>query len=240
MLNESASRHFFGHRDPVGTLVKLNDHPYRVIGVVRDMKQTDLRSSAGRFIYIPLRQPYDRNFEMTLSIRTAGDPQALMRTVERHVRGLGADFLMTRTITLEQQVDESLTGERALSSLAAAFGVLALVLSAVGLYGVLAYSVTRRTSEIGIRMALGARPRQVAGAILRQTMRMVAIGFAFGIPASLMVSRAAAHLLYGVGSTDIATLAGTAVLLVAVVLLASYLPAHRAGKIDPLTALRHH
>jgi ABC-type antimicrobial peptide transport system permease subunit len=176
---------------------------------------------------------------MTLSVRTTSDPRPLIAAVQRLVRDIGPDILMTRTNTLARQIDESLLQERVISALAAGFGALALVLSAVGLYGVLAYSVARRTGEIGIRMALGALPRQVAWSILRQTLWLVAIGLAVGVPASMLLWGLAEKLLYGVTPTDAVTQAGAAALLAMVAFVASYLPARRASRIDPLVALRY-
>jgi predicted permease len=239
ILNESAARHYFADRDPLGTVVNINSRSSRIVGVVRDVRQTDIRRNAGRVVFIPLRQPYDRNFHMTLAVRTAVDPQTLIGAVERSVRNGGPGVLIESTHTLAQQVDQSLLAERLLSWLAAAFGVLALVLSAVGLYGVMTYSVARRTSEIGICLALGAQPARVARSILRQTVSIIGVGLAAGIPASILVARAVRNLLYGVGPADFATQAGAAILLAAVALAASYLPARRAARIDPLTAMRY-
>jgi predicted permease len=239
LLNESARRHFFGGRDPVGTVVKLMGRPqYRIVGVVQDAKQTDLREEAGDFVYIPLRQPIDMGAFMTLSIRTAGDPRRLIGAFERRVRGLGPEIRVLRTGTLARQFDESLLRERLISTLATGFGALALLLSAVGLYGVLAYSVGRRTAEIGIRMTLGARPGQVVWGVLSETLWRVTLGLAAGALASIPLAKLAEKLLYGVAPTDAVALAGSAALLVAVSLLASYLPARRAGRIDPAAALR--
>jgi predicted permease len=239
LLNDSARRHFFSGRDPIGTVVKLMGRPqYRIIGVVQDARQADLRKEASPFVYISLRQPIDMGAFMTLSVRTAGDPQRLIAAVERRAHGLGPDIHIVRTGTLRRQLDESLLEERLIFTLAAAFGVLALLLSAVGLYGVLAYAVARRTSEIGIRMTLGALPGQVAWGILRETLGLVALGLAAGIPASIFLARMAAGLLYGVTPTDAVAQAGSAALLAAVAVAASYLPARRAGRIDPAAALR--
>jgi ABC-type antimicrobial peptide transport system permease subunit len=175
---------------------------------------------------------------MTLSIRTAGDPRGLIGALERRVRGLGPEIRVIRTGTLARQFDESLLRERLISTLATGFGALALLLSAVGLYGVLAYSVGRRTAEIGIRMTLGARPAQVVWGVLSETLWRVTLGLAAGALASIPLARLAEKLLYGVTPTDAVALAGSAALLVAVSLLASYLPARRAGRIDPAAALR--
>ena len=240
LLNESARKQFFAGRDPVGTVVKLMGQPlYRIVGVVQDARQEDLRKDVGPFAYVPLRQPIDHGARLTLSIHTLGDPQPVITAAQRRIRGLGPDIQIVRTDTLARQVDDSLLQERVISTLATAFGLLALLLSAVGLYGVLAYSVARRTSEIGIRMALGAPSGQVAWSILRQTLLLVAIGMAIGIPVSMLLGGIAKNLLYGVTPTDPVTLGGSAAVLAAVALLASYFPARRAGRIDPLVALRH-
>jgi len=239
LLNESARRHFFGGRDPMGTVVNIWGRvPYRIVGVVQDARQADLRQPPVPFLYIPMRQPVDQGAFMMLSIRTSGDPLRMMAAIERRARGLGPDIHIVRTDTLARQIDQSLLQERLISTLATAFGVLALLLSAVGLYGVLAYAVGRRTSEIGIRMTLGALPGQVAWSILRQTLGLVAMGLAGGIAGAIFLARAAEKLLYGVTPTDAVALATSAILLSAVACLASYLPARRAGRIDPVSALR--
>jgi ABC-type antimicrobial peptide transport system permease subunit len=162
----------------------------------------------------------------------------LIAAVERRARGLGPEIRIVRAGTLERQLDESLLQERLISTLATAFGALALLLSAVGLYGVLAHSVARRTSEIGIRMTLGALPGEIAWNIVRQTLGLVAIGLAGGVAGSILLASVAEKLLYGVAPTDAVALGGSAALLTAVACVASYLPARRAGRIDPVAALR--
>jgi predicted permease len=239
LLNESARRHFFNGREAVGTVVKLmGTTNYQIVGVVQDARQADLRKEAEPFVYIPLRQPIDMGAFQTLSIRTAGDPRRQIAAVVRRAPALGPEIRIVRTNVLSQQLAESLIQERVISTLAAAFGLLALLLSAVGLYGVLAYSVARRTAEIGIRMTLGALPGQVAWGILRQTLGLVAIGLAAGVAGSIWMAGVADKLLYGVTGTDAVALGGSAVLLTAVACVASYLPARRAGRIDPVAALR--
>jgi len=239
LLNESARRRFFDGRDPIGTVVRFGGSPpYRIVGVVQDARQADLRQPPGPFLYISIRQPVDQGAFMTLSMRTSGDPQRVMAAIERRARGVGPDIHIVRTDTLARQIDESLLQERLISTLATAFGVLALLLSAVGLYGVLAYAVGRRTSEIGIRMTLGALPGQVAWSTVRQTLGLVALGLAAGVAGSIFLAGAAEKLLYGVTPTDPAALAGSVALLAVVACVASYLPARRAGRIDPVAALR--
>jgi predicted permease len=240
VLNESARRKFFSGRDPIGVLVKLQGHRQcRIVGVVADARQDDLREPPGPFAYIPLRQPLDMGAFMTLSVRTSGDPRQLIAAVEQRALRLGPDVHIVRADTLAQQLDESLLQERLISTLATAFGVLALLLSAVGLYGVLAYSVGRRTAEIGVRMTLGALPGQVAWNIVRQTLALCMLGLAAGISASIFLARLTEKLLYGVTPTDTVALSGSAALLIVVAGLAGYLPARRASRIDPVAALRN-
>jgi ABC-type antimicrobial peptide transport system permease subunit len=239
VLNESAVRHFFADRDPIGVVTSLNGQRYQVVGIVQDVKQHDLRQKPGRFVYISLRQPYDRNFHMTLAVRAAVPPESLIGSIQERVRGLGSDILIGASRTLVQQLDESLLNERLISSLATAFGVVALTLAAVGLYGVLAYAVAQRRAEIAIRMALGAQRAFVVRSILTHTMWLVTIGVAVGVPLSMLFASAAAGSLYGITSRDAAVLeVGAALLLTAVSLVASYLPARRASLVDPLSALR--
>ena len=239
LINESARKHFFAGRDPIGTVVKLMGRPqYQIVGVVQDARQADLRKEAVPFAYIPIRQPIDQGAFMTLGIRTSGDPRRMIAAVEGRAHALGPDIHIVRSSTLARQIDESLLQERLISTLATAFGLLALLLSAVGQYGVLAYSVGRRTSEIGIRMTLGALPAQVAWSVLRQTLGLVAIGLAVGVTASILLARLAEKLLYGVTPTDAVAQLGSAALLAGVACVASYLPARRAGRIDPVAALR--
>jgi predicted permease len=239
VLNESAVRHFFADRDPIGVVGSLNGRRYQIVGVVQDVKQRDLRQRPGRFVYLSLRQPYDRNFRMTLAVRAAVPPASLIGSIQERLRSLGSDILVGASHTLVQQLDESLLNERLISALATAFGVLALTLAAVGLYGVLAYSVAQRRAEIAIRMALGAQRAHVAGSILTQTMWLLIIGVAVGVPLSMLFASTAASLFYGITSTDAAALeVGAATLLTVVAVVASYLPARRASRIDPLAALR--
>jgi predicted permease len=239
VLNATAAKIYFDGRDPIGTTVHVNDAAYQIVGVVRDIKDADLRKEPGAFIYLPMRQPYDRNFRMTLSVKTAMDPTAMISAMERQVRAAGPDTLVTHTGTMVEQIDDTLVQERLISGLTAAFGVLALLLSAVGLYGVLAYSVVRRTQEIGIRLALGEMPGQVLRRILGETAWLVGVGLAVGIPASMLLARVAASLLYGVSPKDVWTQMTAAVVLAAVGLAASFIPAYRASRINPLEALRY-
>lgn len=239
LISGSARKHFFGDKDPIGANVVMNGRTLQIVGVVADVMQEDLRMPPRRFLYIPIRQPMDMGARQTLSVKTAGDPEPVLPAVLARLRGLGPDVHILRSGTLARQLDEGLLQERLISTLATAFGLLALLLSAVGLYGVLSYSVARKTPEIGVRMALGAMPGQVAWAMLRKTMVLVAWGLAVGLPVSVLVSRGAESMLFGVTPSDGLSLGTAAGVLGVVALLAGYLPARRAGRVDPVTALRH-
>jgi predicted permease len=244
VLNESAARLYFPDRNPVGESIYLTTSPttrqtFRVVGVVKDVKHESLRIAANRFVYIPVRQPRDGMFRLTLAVRTASDRGRIVTAVRQAVRTTGSDILVTHAGTLAQQVDANLLQERLVSTLSSGFGILALLLSAVGLFGVLAYDLARRTREVGIRMALGARPGDVSSDILRQTLVLTATGIMIGAPCGILATKTAESLLYGVKPYDPGGLAGCAVLLGLVALGASYLPAHRAARIDPGVALRY-
>ena len=238
MLNATAVKRFFAGRDPIGMQVHVNDSAYNIIGVVEDVREDGVREEAKAFVYLPMRQPYDRNFRMTLSVRTAADPNSLIASIEKQVRAAGPDILVMHTGTMDAQLDNSIVQERLISTLAAVFGALALVLSGVGLYGVLAYSVVRRTREIGIRLALGELPGQVIQKMLRESMRLVALGLGIGIPASMLMAHAVDDLLYGIAPTDPRTQIVAGAVLAVVGLIASWIPALRASRIQPLIALR--
>ena len=242
IVNEAAARYYFGGRNPVGATVEMGDgarhRVCRIVGVVRDARHMNMRQEVPRFIYLPGTQRRDRLGQLTLAIRTPGNPGPLTAGLEREVRALGPDILVTEVMTLHQQVDATLVQERLLSVVGGFFSILALVLSAVGLYGLLAHTVGQRTGEIGIRMALGADRGAVVWMILRRSLALVAIGLAAGVPATLWAARPLASLLYGLEPTDASTLTVGVLVLVATALLASYIPARRASRIDPLAALR--
>ena len=242
ILNQTAARQFFPGRSPaqiIGSIVHANELTGRIIGIVSDLHQFDLRQPSGPFLYLPMRQPYDRNFGMTLAVRSKDSVSSLAPELERTIHVATSDALITQPITLSAQLDRSLIDQRLIASLVAAFSALALFLSAVGLYGVLAYTIARRTSELAIRLALGALPRHVIGSILQDTLKLLALGLAIGVPASILLATAAKSLFYEVAPTDPVTQVTAAILLAAVALAASYLPASRVARINPATTLRN-
>jgi ABC-type antimicrobial peptide transport system permease subunit len=187
-------------------------------------------------MYVPLAQDYRAN--MALHVRMTGEPGAMLAAVRREVQALDASLPLYNIKTLEEQRSSSLYTSRMAAMLLSVFGLLALVLAAVGLYGVMAYAVNRRTREIGIRLALGAQGHDVLRQILAEGMTMVTIGLALGLGGAVAATRLVAGFLYGVTATDPVTFTGAALLLAGAALLANYLPARRASRTDPMVALR--
>jgi ABC-type antimicrobial peptide transport system permease subunit len=176
---------------------------------------------------------------MSFFVRTAADPSLIAPTLRKAVREMDANLPVTGLRTMEQRVDENLFAERIVSLLSAFFGVLATVLAAIGLYGVMTYVVTLRTREIGVRLALGANPTEVLRLILREVALLAAAGIAIAVPLYFPLAKLAKSLLFGVAPHDTAVLAGAAMVLALTALAAGYLPAARAARVDPLVALRN-
>jgi len=237
VINETMARKFWPETDALGQSFSDGNETYEVIGVARDTKYRNLREAPRTTMYQPLAQSYRRS--MNLLARTYGDPTKIVPAIQARLHQLEPAITIFNVRTLSEHVGRSLYVERMESMLLAFFGLLALALTAVGIYGVVAYSVAQRTREVGIRMALGAQRRDVLKLILRQGLTLVAWGIAFGLVGCYWLSRLVSSQLYGVSPNDPATLATVAAVLVAVTLLASYLPARRATKVDPLVALRY-
>jgi ABC-type antimicrobial peptide transport system permease subunit len=190
-------------------------------------------------IYVPYSQMNEPADEVGFGIRADGDPEALTNAARRAVQAVAPTALATPTATLAQRVDEILVLERLLAVLGGAFGLLCLLLTAVGLYGLLAYSVARRTAEIALRIALGAEIGPILWLVLRESIALFVAGAAAGLAVALIVLKPAADLLFGVSPADPTSLAAAIGLLLAVTLVASAVPAMRAARMDPATALRH-
>src|SRR6266540_3273341 len=235
LLNETAARFYFGDRSPLGAQISFNDRPnvarvlYQVVGVVKDARYRNLREP----------QSLDRLGWLRLAVRAEGRPADLANAVSNELRAAGPDILPSDISTLSEQVDQSLLQERLVATLALFFGLLALSLACLGLYGVLSYDVARRTNEIGIRMALGANARWVVQLVLRETLGWVVLGVTLGLGAALATTRWVESLLFGLKPHDPLTIGLAALVLLAVAAVAGYLPARRAARIDPLVALRH-
>ncbi|MBZ5591648.1 MAG: ABC transporter permease [Acidobacteriia bacterium] len=244
VINEAMARFYFAGQNPIGKHI-TNEFPdtrftFQIVGVSKDDRDHQLRGEISRRFYIPFFQgmagvPEEGNFE----IRTFADPSSLIRTIRQQVEQVDRSLPILSASPLGELLDQRLTQERLLAQLCVFFGALALVLASVGLYGVLSYSIARRTNEIGIRMALGAQQRTVLGMVLRETSVVVVIGIAVGVPVALGLTRFVSSKLYGLKATDPLTIVGASLILAAVAMFAGYLPARRAARVDPLVALRY-
>ena len=236
IVNEAFARFYFGEADPIGQRFGYNEagDGHEIVGVVKDAKQSSLREPT---------QPtwYGAGFGQgatTFQLRTDADPNRIIAAVRQAAREIDGNLPLYNIKTLAVKVDESLAQERLISALSGFFGLLSLLLAAIGLYGILAYAVSRRTREIGIRIALGAQPGAVLGMVLRQGLILTLLGSGIGLAASFGATRLLESQLFGVTPTDPVTFVGAPILLLAVALLAGLVPARRATNVDPLIAIR--
>ncbi|OLB39775.1 MAG: hypothetical protein AUH11_03420 [Acidobacteria bacterium 13_2_20CM_57_17] len=238
IINEAMAKAIWPGQEPLGKRFAIVKEPelLQVIGVVGTTVVGQIGEDPQPTAYLPMRQQYSPF--ATLVVRTNSNPEPLIGAVRTQVQQIDKNLAFTNAQTVQQILGQGLWAARMGAALLGLFGALALILASIGIYGVLAYSVAQRTSEIGLRMALGAQPRQVLGLVLKQGMLLATIGAAVGIVVALPVARMAGNLLYGVSATDPLTYVGITLLLMAVALLACYLPARRATRIDPLIALR--
>ncbi|HYL34560.1 MAG TPA: ABC transporter permease [Bryobacteraceae bacterium] len=237
MINATFARRYFPKLDPVGRHVKLRGQTRTVAGVARDSKTQSLDEKPRPAVYLPVLQEFAS--ESNFLVRTLGKPMAMARAVEDAIHAVNPALPVYGQRSLEQSISVAYFGQSMGGSLLGVFGGLALALAAVGLYGVLAYAVTQRSREVGIRMALGAARGDVLRLILGQGLRIAGIGLAIGLTVSIALTRLMSSLLFGVSPRDPATMLAVSLLLLAVALAASLLPAYRATKIDPILAIRH-
>ncbi len=241
IINEAIARYFFGDGNPIGRRLgmrKSNANDMEIVGVVKDSKNTNLREEPKRIVFLPVAQTDELN-EMTFYARARGDAAVVTGAVRHAVRQLDANLPIYGMKTMTTQVDESLFIERMVAGLSVAFGVLATLLAAIGLYGVMSYSVAQRTREIGIRMALGAERGPVLWLVLREVAVLVVAGVGVGVPVAIGLGRLVQSQLFDLSATDPFALGIATVLLAIVALLAGYLPARRATRVDPMLALRY-
>jgi predicted permease len=244
VVNEAMAKEFFAGRNPLGSHLRdlfpgSKAPPFEIVGVVPNVRDHNLRGDIRSRFYVPAAQGLDElppfaNFE----IRTFAEPAGVVAAMRRKVRALAPSVAALEPRALTELVGQRVTQERIIAQLSSFFGVLALLLAAIGLYGVLAYAVERRTSEIGIRMAVGAKPGSVVWLILRETLILLAIGAVLGAAAAMALARIVAHSMYGVSTADPLTIAFAAATLTVVALAAAFIPALRAARIDPIVALR--
>jgi len=240
IINDALARRYFPSENPLGKslVIAMNDPnvPTEVIGVVGNAKFADLATEARPTTYWP--HPQLAYSAMTLTVRTTSDPAAFAPLIEREVRAIDKDQPLADVRTMDQWVTRTLSQARFSSTLLTTFAVLALTLAAIGIYGVMSYSVSQRTSEIGIRLALGADPHDILAMVVGHAVRLTAIGLAVGVALALALNRTVTSLLYNTTGTDPLTFAAVAVGLGAVAIAASYIPARRASRIAPVEALR--
>jgi putative ABC transport system permease protein len=240
IISQSMAKRFFPGQDPVGRMFKADsdtkDH-FEIVGVVVDTRDIQLGQKLQPQVYFPLLQ--DPSNGMSVMVRSSSDPLTLIRLLQQRVWSVDKDQPLTNVSSMSEVIAKSVAEPRFRTWLLAAFAAAGLTLTLIGIYGVISYSVGQRTQELGIRVALGAQPGDVLGLILREGIRMAVFGAIIGVLGSLFLMRLLASQLYGIKPTDPVTLIGAAMLMLAVAICASYIPARRATRIDPMTALRN-
>jgi putative ABC transport system permease protein len=243
VISRAMSERYFPAGEAVGMRLKTGGCTEcewtTIVGVVGDVKDRGLGAEVAPAMYVPFVQEPLNIRMMNLVLRAEGDPSSLIASVRREVNAIDPELALADIKTMEQLKSESLGRSRYRGVLSGIFAAVALILAAVGIYGVIAYAVNQRTREIGIRIALGARRRDIFRLVVGRGLLLSLLGVAFGVAASLVLTRFLSSLLYGVSSTDPATFASVALLLITVALLACSVPARHATRVDPLDALRH-
>lgn len=247
LVNQTMARQFWPGENPIGTRFKLGGDastaPWiTIVGVVGDARQMGLDLPARAEMYFPYQQSagsFGYFSPRDLAVRTTGDPLSIASAVRRAVAAVDKDQPVSRVQPMTALLDSEVASRHVQAQLLGSFTVLALILASVGIYALLAYTVAQRTSEIGLRMALGARERDVLEAVMGQGARLLACGIALGLVAAWMLTRLMTSLLYGVAPTDAGTFGGAVALFLVVGLSACYFPARRAARVDPTLALRH-
>jgi putative ABC transport system permease protein len=239
IINEALAHRFFPAGDAIGKRIVINDEvgAMEIVGVAASIKNEDMDEEPELSLYVPFLQ--DPRLSMGLAVRTSADPTQLAPLVRNEVSALDQDQPIYNVRTMEAVVDEALSAKRLATIMFGFFAFAALLLAAIGLYAVMSFVVEQRTHEIGIRMALGANPKQILRMVVGQGMILIAIGVGLGLLASFYMARAMSQILYGVSPNDPITFVTVALLLAVTALLASYIPARRATKVDPMVALRY-
>jgi putative ABC transport system permease protein len=237
VINETAAKSLFPGKSALNRLVNVGGTDRRVVGVVGDVRHLSVEEAAGDEVYLPLRQVFD--FEsLTLVVRTTLEPTALVRTLRSVLTPVAPKLATNEVQTLDEVVDRAISPRRFFTALLGGFSFFALCLALLGIYGVISYTVTHRTQEIGVRIALGATARQVQGRVMRETAELAAVGIILGTAGALLTAHALGGFLFGVTAVDPVTYVGMIVLLSLVAVASGFLPARRASRIDPIVALR--
>jgi predicted permease len=246
LVNESFAQRYLAGQNPIGRRFSMDvpatTYETEIVGVVKNFKFNNPWQEYWPVAFLPLAQVEGpASYAAEIEIRTTSDPTSIASSVRRAIQKLDKNLPVTSISTLSEQVNESLNKEQLIARLSSFFGLLALLLACVGLHGLLAYRVARRTNEIGIRVALGAGRRQVLWMVLRESLALVVVGVGIGLATAFAANRfiSSQLQLYAVKPVDPATIAAATMVLAAVAVLAGYLPARRATKIDPMEALRY-
>ena len=244
IVNQTLADHFFPHGDAIGHEFTIADPgvpgSWQIVGVVRDAKYNGAREEPRRMIYLPLTQlSGDDSFAGLLQVQTSGDPARATGELRAAMAEVDPNIPLLNVKTIAEQVDMFTDNERMISQLSTFFSLLALALACIGLYGVMTYNVVRRTNELGIRIALGAQTDRVLWMVLRESLLLLGIGIALGIPATLAATRLVQSQLFGLSASDPFTLVAAAIVISIVTVAAGYFPAKRATKVDPMVALRY-
>jgi predicted permease len=246
IINESMAKQYFGGKDPIGGRIQTGDPDPRspwetIVGVVGDVKYSGLDSGPEPTIYVP----YNENGwvgwsrAMYLVVRSSGNAQQIVPAIRAQLATMDDTLPLARVRTMDELLDESLLQQRFRTWLISGFAALALLLSAIGIYALISYSVSQRTREIGVRVALGAQPSNVLGMVLNEGLKLLLFGLLLGWIGALGATRVMRSLLYSTSATDAVSFVATSVTLIVVALLACYIPARRATKVDPMVALRY-
>ena len=243
VVNRALARKFFPNENPIGRTFEADQEdvvgPIEIVGIAADTRYATLRENTPAIFYVPYVQNVNGPGRMVVELRTVAAPGSVLPQVRAAVESLDRDLPLIDVRTMQEQVKSTFAGEQALAQLTGCFSLLALALACIGIYGIMAYTVTARTAEIGLRIALGATATQVIGRILREALWLAGFGILIGLAAALWLARFIGSMLYGLGIADPLTMGATALLLTCVSLLAAFAPARRAAHIDPIRALRH-
>ena len=244
IVNQTVAKHFFPLGDAVGHQFTIADPsvtgPWQIVGVVADTKYNDPREQPKKMIYLPLDQlTADDAFPYSLQVRSQGDPSQIENEVRAAMAEVDPGLPVLQMKTISEYIDLFMENERLISQLATFFSGLALALACIGLYGIMTHNVVRRTNEIGIRIALGAQARGILWMVLGESLALLAIGVAVGVPATLAATQYLRAQLFGLSPFNVATILAAVATISVVILTASYLPAHRAAQVDPMVALRY-
>jgi predicted permease len=244
VVNQTFAETYFHNQNPIGRRItfeeKSDKDDIEIVGVVGDAKYDSAKEKPDRVVYRPILQVQDQQtYNNVLQLRTAGDPVGLAGEVRSAIAQVDVKLPIRSITSLRAQTDESLKQERLLAQLVSFFGGLGLVLSCVGLYGIMAHAVVRRTNEIGIRMALGAERRNIIWMVLKESLLLVGAGLFIGVPAAWAAAHLISSQLFGLNPGDPVTLSMSVILLTLVAALAGYIPARKASRVNPLVALRY-